>query len=123
IAAGQVTPGPLFTTATFVGHMLHGPMGALVATLGIFLPSFLLVALSLPLVPKLRKSPWTGAFLDAVNVVSLGLMGSALWRLGGGFVGQWDLLAIAVLGSLAIWRLPKLNLSWLVLAGGLAGGL
>jgi chromate transporter len=123
IAAGQVTPGPLFTTATFVGYQLHGPLGALVATVGIFLPSFILVAVSLPLLPKLRGSPWTSAFLDAVNVISLGLMASALWRLGSGFVAHRELMGIALVAAGAIYRFPKLNLSWLVLAGGLAGGL
>jgi chromate transporter len=74
IAIGQFTPGPVFTTATFIGYVVHGPAGALLATLGIFLPSFLFVAASGPLVRRLRQSPAAGAFLDGVNVAALALM-------------------------------------------------
>src|SRR5213078_298131 len=73
IAVGQVTPGPVFTTATFIGYLLGGLPGALVATLGIFLPGFVFVAVSGPLVPRIRHSPTAGAFLDGVNVASLAL--------------------------------------------------
>jgi chromate transporter len=83
IAVGQFTPGPVFTTATFIGYLLSGPTGALVATLGIFLPAFIFVALSAPLIPRLRASPLAGAFLDGVNVASLALMAVVTWQLGG----------------------------------------
>ena len=79
---GQVTPGPLFTTATFIGYVLGGVPGAIVATVGIFLPSFVLIAVSGPLVPRLRRSPLAGAFLDGVNVASLALMAVVTWQLG-----------------------------------------
>jgi len=79
---GQVTPGPVFTTATFIGYLLRGPSGALVATLGIFLPAFVFVALSGPLVPRLRASRVAGAFLDGVNVASLALMAVVTAQLG-----------------------------------------
>src|SRR4030095_8877387 len=74
IAVGQITPGPVFTTATFIGYLLGRTPGALVATLGIFLPAFFFVAISGPLIPRLRASPIAGAFLDGVNVASLALM-------------------------------------------------
>ena len=82
IAIGQVTPGPVFTTATFIGYLLGGVPGALLATLGIFLPSFVFVAISNPLIPRLRSSPWAGALLDGVNAASLGLMAAVTWQLG-----------------------------------------
>src|SRR6202007_1424678 len=74
IAVGQVTPGPVFTTATFIGYLLGGPAGAIVATIGIFLPAFFFVAVSGPLIPRIRKSETAGAFLDGVNAASLSLM-------------------------------------------------
>ena len=82
IAVGQVTPGPVFTTATFIGYVLSGPSGALVATAGIFLPAFVFVALSGPLIPRLRASSGAGAFLDGVNVASLALMAVVTVQLG-----------------------------------------
>ncbi|HXG71297.1 MAG TPA: chromate efflux transporter, partial [Gemmatimonadaceae bacterium] len=81
IAIGQVTPGPVFTTATFIGYVLAGPTGAAVATIGIFLPAFIFVALSGPLVPFLRRSAVAGGFLDGVNVASLALMAVVCWHL------------------------------------------
>jgi chromate transporter len=81
-AVGQVTPGPVFTTATFIGYLLGGFTGALVATAGIFLPAFFFVAISGPLVPRLRRSAIAGAFLDGVIVASLALMAVVTWRLG-----------------------------------------
>jgi chromate transport protein ChrA len=82
IAAGQITPGPVFTTATFVGYVVAGPRGALVATAGIFLPAFIFVAVSGPLVPRIRASATAGAFLDGVNVASLALMVVVTFQLG-----------------------------------------
>src|SRR3989338_5161954 len=81
-AVGQFTPGPVFTTATFIGYVLGGVPGALLATLAIFLPSFVFVALSHPLLPRVRGSAWAGAFLDGVNVAALGLMAVVTWELG-----------------------------------------
>jgi chromate transporter len=82
VALGQVTPGPVFTTATFIGYVLGGPAGGLVATVGIFLPAFVFVALSGPLVPMLRRSKAAGAMLDGVNIGSLALMSVVSWQLG-----------------------------------------
>ncbi len=82
VAIGQVTPGPVFTTATFIGYLIGGTPGALLATLGIFLPSFIFVAISNPLIPRIRNSPWISSLLDGVNAASLGLMAAVTWQLG-----------------------------------------
>jgi chromate transporter len=120
VAVGQVTPGPVFTTATFIGYLLAGPSGALVATIGIFLPAFILVALSGPLVPRLRASALAGAFLDGVNVASLALMATVTVQLGwAALVDIWTLL-IAVIAAVLLVRF-KLNSAWLVLGGAAAG--
>ncbi len=120
VAVGQVTPGPLFTTATFIGYVLAGVPGALLATLGIFLPSFLFVALSNPLIPRLRSSPWASSMLDGVNVASLGLMAAVTWQLGrASFV---DPLTIALaLVSLVLLLRFRVNSTWLVLGGAIVG--
>ncbi|MFL5338803.1 MAG: chromate efflux transporter [Gemmataceae bacterium] len=120
IAVGQVTPGPVFTTATFVGYVLAGPAGAVVATVGIFLPAFVFVALSVPLLPRLRRSAIAGAFLDGVNVASLALMAVVTWQLGRAALVDVPtvLLAAASAGLLLRYRI---NSSWLVLAGAAAG--
>jgi chromate transporter len=120
IAVGQVTPGPLFTTATFIGYVLAGGSGAVLATAGIFAPAFVFVALSGPLVPRLRKSRIAGAFLDGVNVASLALMAVVTWELGrAALVDAWTVgLAALSAAVLLKWR-P--NSAWLVLAGGIAG--
>ena len=120
VAIGQFTPGPVLSTATFIGYMVAGPAGAAVATLGIFLPSFIFVALVNPLVPRLRRSAWMGAFLDAVNVSAVGLMAAVVVKLGQATMVDapaWGLCAVALLLSLR-W---KVNPAWLVLAGAAAG--
>jgi chromate transporter len=120
IAIGQVTPGPVFTTATFIGYVLGGTGGALLATLGIFLPSFIFVAVSNPLIPKIRKSPWAGALLDGVNVASLGLMAAVSWQLGrASLTGPFTIL-IAVVSFLLLVRF-RVNSTWLIAGGALAG--
>ena len=120
VAIGQVTPGPVFTTATFVGYLVAGPAGAAVATIGIFLPAFLFVAASGPLVPRLRRSPVAGAVLDAVNVASLALMAVVAVQLARAAVVDVPtlLLALAALALLLRWRV---NAAWLVLGGAVAG--
>jgi len=120
VAVGQVTPGPVFTTATFIGYLLHGGTGALLATLGIFLPSFVLVAVSGPLVPRLRRSRTAGAFLDGVNVASLALIATVVWHLGRSALTDVPTVAIAVLSALLLLKF-RLNSAWLVLAGALVG--
>jgi chromate transporter len=120
VAIGQVTPGPLFTTATFIGYVLAGAPGAAAATIGIFLPAFVFVAVSGPLVPRLRRSPLAGALLDGVNVASLALMGVVAARLAASAVVDSLTLALAVTSAACLLGL-RINASWLVLAGAIAG--
>ena len=120
VAIGQVTPGPVFTTATFIGYLLGGVPGALLATLGIFLPSFVFVAASNPLIPKMRASPWVGALLDGVNMASLGLMAAVTVQLAGASLVDPLTIAIALLSLFCLLRF-KLNPTWLILAGAILG--
>jgi chromate transporter len=120
IAVGQITPGPLFTTATFIGYLLGGAPGALLATAGIFLPAFLFVALSNPLVPRMRRSPWVGGLLDGVNAASLGLMAAVTWQLGRASIIDPVSVVIAVVALMLLVRY-KVNVTWLI-AGGAAIG-
>jgi chromate transporter len=120
IAIGQFTPGPVFTTATFIGYLLAGTPGALLATLGIFLPAFVFVALSSPLIPRLRRSPWAAGFLDGVNAASLGLMAVVTWQLGRAAIVDGLTALLAVLAAALVFSV-KINSAWLVLAGGIAG--
>ena len=122
VAVGQLTPGPVFTTATFIGYVVAGAPGALVATIGIFLPSFVLVAVSGPLVPRLRRSPIAGAFLDGVNVASLALMGVVGVQLARASIVDVPSGALALLSGVALFRW-RINSAWLVLAGGALGAL
>ena len=116
IAAGQVTPGPLFSTATFLGYVLDGWSGALVATIGIFLPAFVFVAASGPLVPKLRASPAASAFLDGVQVASLALMAVVGFELARGALVDATTIGIGV-ASLVLLTRTRVNPTWLVVGG------
>lgn len=120
VAIGQFTPGPLFTTATFVGYVLAGFPGALVSTAGIFLPSFVFSAIIFPLSDRMRRVEWTSALLDGFNAGALGLMGAVAWRLGRSAIVDLPtaILSAAALGVLLRF---KINSAWLVLAGGAAG--
>jgi chromate transporter len=120
VAVGQVTPGPVFAAATFIGYILGGMRGATVATVGIFLPAFLLVAISGPLVPRIRKSKLAGAFLDGVNAASLALMAAVSWELGRAAIADAVTAVVAVLAAIALLRY-RVNSAWLVLLGGLVG--
>jgi chromate transporter len=120
IAVGQVTPGPVFTTATFIGYVLAGAPGAAVATAGIFLPAFVFVALSGLLLPRLRRSALAGAFLDGVNAASLGLMAAVTLELGRSALTGWFPLLLGLVCALCLFRF-RLNATWLVLGGAAAG--
>lgn len=120
VAVGQFTPGPVFTTATFIGYVVAGPWGALVATLGIFLPAFVLVAVSGPLVPRIRQSPTAGAFLDGVNVAALALMAFVTWQLARAALVDGLTVALAVSAALLLFRW-RVNSAWLVLGGAVVG--
>ncbi len=127
-SAGQVTPGPLFTTATFIGFLLGyrsggaaaGWLGGLVGTVGIFLPSFVFIALGGALFPRLRKSPLAGAFLDGVNVAAVALIAAAAWSLGREALVDWPTVAVAIVSGLLLFRF-RLNSAWLVLGGAAVG--
>jgi chromate transporter len=121
-AVGQITPGPVFTTATFIGYLLGGTAGAAVATVGIFLPAFVFVALSGPLVPKIRQSPVAGAVLDGVNAASLALMVVVSWQLGRAAIVDVTSAAIAVVSLVALVHF-RVNSAWLVAAGAIVGWL
>jgi chromate transporter len=119
-AVGQVTPGPVFTTATFIGYLLGGFTGAMIATVGIFLPAFFFVAISGPLVPRLRKSAIAGSFLDGVIVASLSLMAVVTWRLGRDAVIDLPTTLLSLGSGVLLFRF-RLNSLWLVLGGALIG--
>jgi chromate transporter len=120
ISIGQFTPGPVFTTATFIGYLVAGWPGALLATLGIFLPSFLLVALIHPLADRLRQSPWFAAILDGVNIVALALMAGVLLQLGqSALIDVWTWV-IALISLVVLLRF-KINSAWLIAAGAIVG--
>lgn len=122
IAVGQVTPGPLFTSATFIGYILGGLPGALIATLGIFAPAYIFVIISNPFIPKLRNSPWAASLLDGVNAASMGLMAAVTLTLTAGSLTDWFTILLAV-AALAILTRFKINSTWLVLAGAVLGWL
>jgi chromate transporter len=120
VAVGQFTPGPVFTTATFVGYLVAGWSGALLATLAIFLPSFVFVAASHPLIPRIRGSRLTGGFLDGVNVAALGLMAAVTWQLARAAIVDGITAALAVAAGLLLVA-TRVNSAWLVIGGAIAG--
>jgi chromate transporter len=120
VAVGQVTPGPVFTTATFIGYILAGMPGAVVATVGIFLPAFILVAISGPIVFSIRKSKIAGAFLDGVNIASLALMAAVSWQLARASVIDVKTALLATISLFLLLRF-RVNSAWLVLAGAVVG--
>ncbi|MEE8208762.1 MAG: chromate transporter [Nitrosomonadaceae bacterium] len=120
VALGQVTPGPLLTTATSIGYLVAGIPGAVIATVGIFLPSFVLVAAVNPIIPRLRKSPLAGAALDGVNAASLGLMAAVTIQLAR--VSLIDpLTIIIVVACAAALFFFRINSTWLIAGGGIVG--
>jgi len=120
VAVGQVTPGPVFTTATFIGYLVGGVPGAVVATVGIFLPGFILVAISGPLIPKVRSSPLAAAILDGVIVASLALMGAVTWQLGRAALVDPITVIIACVSAVLLFRF-KVNAAWLILGAAIVG--
>jgi chromate transporter len=120
VAVGQLTPGPVFTTATFLGYLLRGPMGALVATVGIFLPAFVLVAISGPFIPLIRRSATAGAFLDGVNVASLALMAAVSYELARSAIVDWLTGIVLLVSAVLLFRF-RVNSAWLVLGGAVIG--
>jgi len=120
VAVGQFTPGPVFTTGTFIGFVVAGWMGAVVATVGIFLPGFVLVAVSGPLIPRLRRSPMAAAALDGVVAGSLALMAVVAWQLGKVSIVDWTTLAVFGASLIALLRF-RVNSAWLIAAAAVVG--
>lgn len=121
IAVGQFTPGPVFSSVTFIGYQINSLSGAICATLGIFLPSFLFVAALNPLVKKMRNSTLMSAFLDAVNVASVGLIFAVSIDMAKDSIMDWRTIAIAVLSFLLLLKYKNLNSAWIVLGGAVLG--
>jgi chromate transporter len=122
VAVGQFTPGPVFTTATFIGYLVAGIPGAFLATVGIFLPGFALVSLSGRVLPKLRRSVWASAILDGVVVGSLALMAVVSWQLGRAAIVDWRTFTILIAGSIVVLRF-RINPAWVITGAGIIGWL
>ncbi len=120
VAVGQFTPGPLFTTATFIGYLLAGLPGAAVATAGIFVPGFVFVAISGPLIPAIRRSPLAAAALDGVVAGSLALMGVVAWQLGRASITSWPAVVIAAVSAAILLRF-RINSAWLIASAAVIG--
>ncbi len=123
VAVGQFTPGPVLSTATFVGYQLNGLGGAIAATVGIFLPSFLFVLLLNPLIPKMRKSLVFGYFLDAVNVAAVAVIAAVLVTMSKATLIDWKPILIAALAILVVFKLPKVSVIWVIIGGAALGWL
>ncbi|MDU5081695.1 chromate transporter [uncultured Tissierella sp.] len=120
VAVGQFTPGPVFTTATFTGYLLRGIPGAILGTIGIFLPSFILVWALNPLIPKLRSSSWISGMLDGINIASLALMATVSFKLGISSLTDGLAIIIFIVSLFSLIKF-KINSAWIIVAGGLVG--
>jgi chromate transporter len=120
VAVGQLTPGPVFTTATFIGYIVAGTSGAALSTLAIFLPSFVFVAIVYPIVPRLRGSAWMSAFLDGANVAAIGLMLAVTWQLGRSAVVDWPSAGLMLVATILLLRW-RINSVWLIAGAGVIG--
>ena len=121
IAVGQFTPGPVFSSVTFIGYQINGLTGAAVSTIGIFLPSFVFVSLLNPLVKKMRSSNLFSAFLDAVNIASVAIIISVCYFMGKDSIGDWRTASIAIAGLMAAFGFRKINTVWIIIGSSLAG--
>ncbi|SNY95237.1 chromate efflux transporter [Flagellimonas pacifica] len=121
VAVGQITPGPVLSTATFIGWQMDGAMGALMATVGIFLPSFLFVLILNPLIPKMRKSKIVGSVLDSVNVAAVALIVAVCVEMGKDTLTDWRTITIAITSLIVVFVFKKLNSAFIVLGGALIG--
>jgi chromate transporter len=120
IAIGQLNPGPFFSTATFIGYFLSGYPGAVIATVGILLPSFIISMLTSPLIPRIRDSKWVGSFMDGINAASIGLMAAVTWQIGRASLIDPFTIILALAAAVALFRF-KVNSTLLVLSGAAAG--
>lgn len=123
IAVGQFTPGPVFSSVTFIGYQLNGFSGALAVNAGVFLPSFIFVALISRIVPKIRTSKLFAAFLDAVNVASVAVIASVCWQMGRESIVSWQAAVIFIVSAILFWRFPRINSALIVVFGSVAGWL
>ena len=121
VAVGQFTPGPVLSTATFIGWQLNGFWGAIAATVGIFLPSFIFVAILNPLIPKMPKSKIIAAFLDAVNIAAVAVIVAVCVEMGKDTLTDWRTILIAVLSIIAVFVFKKMNSAFIVIGGALTG--
>lgn len=121
VAVGQFTPGPVLSTATFIGWQLYGFWGAIAATIGIFLPSFIFVAILNPIVPKLRKHQAISSFLDAVNIAAVAVIVAVCFEMGKDTITDWKTTSIGILSLIAVFSFKKLNSAYIVLGGALLG--
>jgi chromate transporter len=121
VAVGQFTPGPVLSTATFVGYQLAGFWGAIAATIGIFLPSFLFVLILNPLVPKMRNSRLLGFFLDSVNIAAVAVMSSVLFEMGKDTLTDWRAIVIALISAGVTFGIKKMNAVWIVIGSAILG--
>ncbi len=121
IAVGQFTPGPVFSAVTFIGYQINGLTGAAVSTIGIFLPSFVFVALFNPLVKKMRNSQLFSAFLDAVNIASIAIIIAVCYQLGKDAITDWRSIIIAAVSLVLTFGFRKINTALVVLGGSLGG--
>jgi chromate transporter len=121
VAVGQFTPGPVLSTATFVGYQLTGLGGAIAATTGIFLPSFLFVLLLNPIIPKMRKSVVFGYFLDAVNVAAVAVIVAVLLTMSKVTLVDWNSILIAILAVIVVFKMKKVSVIWVIIGGALLG--
>ena len=121
IAVGQFTPGPVFSAVTFVGYQINGLWGAVLATVGIFLPAFVFVALLNPFVKQMRNSTRFAVFLDAVNVASVAIILSVCWSMGVETIVDWRAVTIAVVSLIVTFGFSRINSAWVVLGGSVLG--
>jgi chromate transporter len=121
IAVGQFTPGPVFSSVTFIGYQMNGLWGAIAATIGIFLPSFLFVALLNPLVKKMRNSKAFSVFLDAVNVASIAIIVAICFQMGAEIISDWRTISIGVISLLITFNYQKINSIFIVFGGAMLG--
>ncbi|OFX27724.1 MAG: chromate transporter [Bacteroidetes bacterium GWA2_31_9] len=121
VAVGQFTPGPIFSSVTFIGYQISGLMGAIVSTLGIFLPSFIFVALLNPIVKKLKNSKLFSAFLDAVNITSVAIIIAICFQLGQDSITDWRTIVIAIMSLIILFKFKKFNNIYIVLGSSILG--
>lgn len=121
IAVGQFSPGPVFSSVTFIGYQINGWSGALLSTIAIFTPSFLLVALLVPLVKKMRNSAAFSSFLDAVNVSAIAMIAVVCFEMGKETISNWQTILIALLSMAILLRFPKMNSAFIIIGGAVLG--